>query len=44
MKARTKANSQTYLKKVTPDYECFALETYSQIYGDLGEKIKSWKF
>jgi hypothetical protein len=43
MKARTKADNQTYLKKITLDYECFALETYSHIYGDLDEKIKSWK-
>jgi len=40
MKARTNADSQTYLKKITPDYDCFALETYSHIYGDLDEKIK----
>ena len=40
MKARTKADSQTYLKKITPEYKCFALEDYSQIYGDLDEKIK----
>ena len=43
MKARTNADSQTYLKKITPEYKCFALEDYSQIYGDLDEKIKSWK-
>ena len=43
MKAKVQKVNATYLKKISPEYESFALEDYKMCYSDIIKKIDELK-